>query len=61
MVKNGVFVPYYDLSISSKIINSIKISPMIEEGIAKSGLSMFLKKYSCNNIEISQSKIPIRY
>lgn len=62
-LKHGIFVPYCDLKIDkSKTINSIMLSPMLEDELAKSGLERFLKHHGYNNkIQINQSKIPIRY
>jgi len=62
-VKNGIFTPYCELSISKeKTIDSIILSPMLESELAKQGLNRYLKLKGYNNkITIGQSKVPIRY
>lgn len=61
--KNGVFIPHIDLVFSKEsAIHSIKVAPMIEFELAKVGLQRFLKDHHYpEEIEISQSMIPIRF
>lgn len=62
-IRNGIFTPFCDLSISKeKTIDSITLSPMLESELAKQGLSRYLRLngYS-SKIAIGQSSIPIRY
>ena len=61
MIKEGIFIPYYDLKIREDIIESIMISPMLEEELAKKGVELFLKKQKTKNIIIKKSQISIRY
>lgn len=62
-INNGIFKPHCDVNIDKiKTISSINISPIMEGELAKSGINRAMKQYGYNkNIDISQSKIPIRY
>lgn len=62
-MKNGIIVPYCELSINQyNTISGITLSPMLEKDLAENGLSRFLKDngYS-DKIKLKQSKIPIRH
>ena len=60
-VNNGLFCPYYDLYLDKNIIKCITLSPMLEYELGKKGLELFLRHIGFYNIEIFQSKVPIRY
>lgn len=62
-VRNGIIVPYCQLTISKESsIESIMLSPMLESELAKQGLKRFLWSRGYNSkINIVQSKVPIRY
>ncbi len=63
-LKNGLFIPHFDLSFSKEnALHSIKVAPMIEFQLAKIGLQRFLNDhhYPVDKIEITQSTIPIRF
>lgn len=60
-IKEGIFTPYYDLKINENIIQSIMISPMLEEKLAKKGLKIFLERQKMENININDSRILVRY
>jgi hypothetical protein len=62
-MKRGILTPHYDIKLDkSGTIKSATISPMIEPQLAKSGLMRFLNDNGYEDkIDISISKIPIRY
>jgi hypothetical protein len=62
-MKNGIIVPYCELSINkNNTLSGITLSPMLENELAENGLNRFLRDngYS-EKIKLRQSKIPIRY
>lgn len=65
-VKNGIIVPYMQVTIPDNSISRITVSPMTEYEIAKDSIKELLginKRKSVNNTEIPiyKSQIPIRY
>lgn len=60
-VKNGVLSPYFDFVFAKNILDSIIISPMIEEQIARRGIELYINRDDYKNIDIRTSSIPIRY
>lgn len=62
-IKNGNITPYSRLMINKeKTIDSIKLSPMLEAEISKQGIRRYLNHGGYNReIEISLSKVPIRF
>lgn len=57
--KNGLFIPYIELSFDKDCVKGVNISPTLSKRNAQVGLEAFLKNngYSC---EIKQSNIPFR-
>jgi hypothetical protein len=60
-IKNGIFVPYFDVNIDKSIIKNITLSPLLESDIARHGLKIYLEHNGYYNVDIKQSKIPVRY
>lgn len=59
-VKNGMFVPYVDISFLAEKLTEIMMSPTLEEEIVKQSIKMLCaNKYK--NITIVPSEIPVRY
>lgn len=62
-VKKGVITPHCDIPFAkSGVVKKITIAPMMENELAKAGLTRFLADHGhSSKIEIEFSKIPIRY
>lgn len=59
--KNGAFVPYISKNIDLNSISSIMISPTTRADFVKSSVTSMSKHYGIEEIEIKNSKIPLRY
>ena len=59
-VKNGMFVPYVDISFDGDKLTEIMISPTLEDKIVQQSIKMLCAdKYK--NLQITSSEIPVRY
>ena len=59
-IKNGMFVPYVDISFDQEKLTEIMISPTLEEEIVKQSIKMICaNRYK--NLDITFSEIPVRY
>lgn len=59
--KSGAFMPYISKNIDLNSISSIMISPTTRADFVKSSVTSMSKHYGVNEIEIKNSKIPLRY
>lgn len=57
----NLFIPFIELHFQNKDISSIMISPTNKNKLVLKGLSALLETYGYENIEILNSKIPLRY
>lgn len=63
---NGAFIPYIELCFINEgsdgtSIRHINIGPGNNSDLSKKGLSSFLSSYGFEKVEVSTSKIPLRY
>lgn len=65
-VKNGLIVPYMEVSLPKNVVSRINISPTTEFQIAKSSIKEILKIKGIKGtndteVPIHKSKIPVRF
>lgn len=60
-LKNGVIVPFLNVSFNDDAISRITVSPITEFEIAKDGIRELLRVHDFMGIKIYQSNIPIRF
>ena len=60
-IRNGVFVPYYDIRFDRRSLREIIIAPTMEEKSTYNGLRRLLDTYSFSDVTISTSKLGVRY
>lgn len=58
-IRNGHFVPHYDLSFRKEGVKVITVSPMLNDEISIDGLSIFTKRYGYV-ASINMSSLPVR-
>lgn len=58
---NGFIIPYYEVRFPQDKVASIKIGPLLRKEVAEKTLQQLLDNNGYKNVEISSSKIPIRY
>ncbi len=59
--RNGVLVPYVDLTFPTDKIKSIMISPTYDYESTQRNIKLFLENKNIDNINIEKSSIPVRY
>lgn len=59
--KNGLLVPFIEVSMPKDSISRITISPITEYAIAKESIHELLKIKNFNNVKVYKSQIPIRF
>ena len=59
--KNGLVVPFIEVSIPKDSIFRITISPITEYAIAKESIHEVLKINGYDSVKVYKSQIPIRY
>ncbi len=62
-LQKGIFVPYTEINFKNKknCIEGIKISPTQKDILAKYGLKELLEELEYLNVDVEQSKIPLRF
>lgn len=60
-VKNGLIVPFLEVTIPKKAIKRVVVSPIVEYDIAKKSAKELLKVKGFNEVKIYKSNIPIRF
>ena len=59
--RNGMIVPCLMVPFDTSAVKRITMAPIMEKGIAQSGVEEFLKVNNFENVEVKPSEIPIRY
>ena len=59
--KNGLFVPYLEYHFEKSSVSSVNIGPTFDETIFYTSTNRMLLNFGYENIEVVQSKIPLRY
>jgi hypothetical protein len=59
--KNGYIIPYIEEKFDKKHLSDITIGPLINDEIAKNNLEQYLNANGYKNIEVKNSKLPIRF
>lgn len=60
-IKNGLVVPFLKVKLPSLSISKVTVSPITEFDLVSKGISELLEVHNFKNVEIQQSKIPIRF
>lgn len=58
---NGMFIPYLSCKFNREIVSEVGISPTQKQEIAVVGIQKLLEQLSYKDINIFESKIPLRY
>ena len=59
--KNGLFVPYIEYKFPKRALKSINIGPTMNESIFYTSTNRMLLNFGYDKVEVSWSKIPLRY
>ncbi|MFW5985661.1 MAG: DUF2971 domain-containing protein [Halanaerobiaceae bacterium] len=61
-VSNGILIPYVEVNFTEKIpLDHIKIGPRNDIDIAQASIESFLKTKGFPDVEVSKSRIPLRF
>lgn len=61
-IRNGIIVPYIEVTVENKKhLSDITIAPLLNDEIAKVNLEQYLNANGYKNIEVKNSKLPIRF
>ncbi len=59
--KNGLFVPYIEYKFPKRALKSINIGPTMNESIFYTSTNRMLLNFGYDKVDVSWSKIPLRY
>ena len=59
--KNGLFVPYVEYKFPKRALKSINIGPTMNESIFYTSTNRMLLNFGYDKVDVSWSKIPLRY